>query len=175
VFRGLTWIDWVSAGGAILSVIGVAVALWQLRKTARAATAAKEATERTERRLALNQILIIVPQLLTIEQDLEAAANDGDVKAVIRYLYRWRGMANELRGLLGDEVAGDYRDLRSLLQKSSALASRAKSNLFRDPKSPLEVTRQVRTIISDVCDQCGTFAGQLRAYSREVIGEPRAK
>jgi hypothetical protein len=89
--EGLTWVDWVGVSSGVLSVLGLGFAYWQLRRTAKAATAARDAIERTERRLALNQILVIVPQLLAIEQD-----------------WKWRLMTTT-RGLLYDTFIGGGR------------------------------------------------------------------
>jgi hypothetical protein len=68
--------DWISVAALIVSVIGFTFTIWQLVRTANAAEATKRAIERTEKRMALNHLLVLLPQFRLIENDLDPAAAD---------------------------------------------------------------------------------------------------
>ena len=70
--------DWLGVAGLGVSVIGFGVAIWQLIRTANAAVATREAVERTEKRMAINHLLILLPQFRIVEGELDRAAEEDE-------------------------------------------------------------------------------------------------
>lgn len=50
-------VNWIGVIGSFLSLIGVIIAIWQIRKTRRIAQAAKDASERTQKIISRNLLL----------------------------------------------------------------------------------------------------------------------
>jgi len=82
-----TWLNIsLSVAGLVVSVGGFWIAIAQIRKTTGAVNAASAAIQKTERHLALNQLLVLIPQLLQIEADLEVAVGAAEADAVGRLI-----------------------------------------------------------------------------------------
>lgn len=155
----VTWADWVQLIGLFG---GFALAFWQLRRTRKAADAARDAVQRTEAHLATNSILTLIPAILSLERDLDDAVTDGDCKAAIRGLARWRQLASELRGLLhADE---NRQQLVGLLQRSTALAASAKSSILRPNVDLAKATLACRKEFAEVSEALGVVSGELKNY-----------
>jgi hypothetical protein len=165
----MNWWDWISVVGAILTFLGVVVAGQGIRLTyaqAKEAVTAAEATQkavaRVTKHLASNQLLLLLPQLLQIQEQLDGTTvGNQDVEARA-LLVRWHHLASESIGLLTG-MGWEDQDFLDRVKKSVALASKAKRVLLRGNKTVIEATEQVRAAMEDVCGEISTLAGQFRA------------
>ena len=69
-------VNWISIIGSILSLIGVGIAIWQIRLVKKAAVAAKEAADQTQKTISQNLLLSNVHTCIK---------NLGEVQSFVRY------------------------------------------------------------------------------------------
>jgi hypothetical protein len=151
--------DWIVLAGLIVSVIGFTFAIWQLTRTAKAAEAAQAAIERAEQKMALNHLLVLLPQFRLIENDLDAAAQEDDRGLARRSLVAYAHFAAEVAAILQGQEKVD-QTLVTDLRNSASQASQAKAALIDTPsgKSTKQLTREVRARLSGLSIHIGTLA-----------------
>lgn len=106
-----TWISTVADWASIAGIFGLAATFVQLLRTKSAVSAAQRAISRTEAHLAMNQTLILLPQLQKLEDDLDAAVDGGHQDAALRHLGQWRSVAMEIYGLIKEQPYAEPRAL----------------------------------------------------------------
>lgn len=158
--------DWISAAGLVVSVIGFAIAIWQLARTAKASEATRFAIERTEKRMALNHLLVLLPQFHLIENDLDRAAEDNDRALARRALVSYSRFAAEVATILKGQDTVD-QTLIIDLQSSAREASRAKASLIDAPSTrhTKQLTKEVRERISGLSVHIGAIATNYQISS----------
>lgn len=156
--------DWIG----ILSVAGLALAIWQVYRTRKAVDAANSAIQRTQRQLAIHQALVVIPQLQKLEGDIDLAVSGGTREAAIRYLAEWRRLASDVCGLVGTHAS---EEIVRTVQQSAVAAGEAKSLILSPSNELLPNTDHARARIAAACEGLGTLAGELKAYS--IDGDPK--
>lgn len=158
--------DWLSLAGLVVSVVGFAIAIWQLIRTANASVATKAAVERTEKRMALNHLLVLIPQFRLLENDLDFAAQDNDRALARRSLVSYAQFAAEVATILQGQD-GVEQDLVEKLRSSATEASRTKGTLIDAPLSrhTKDLTRGVRDQISGLSVHVGGLATAFQISS----------
>lgn len=139
----LSFSDWLGIIGLIVTTIGFGVTIWQLVRTANASIATKKAIEATARRMSLNHLLVLLPQLRVIEGDLDAAMAEDDRKLAIRTLVNYSHTANQVASLLETEGEAVDGDLITRLRSSASEAGRAKSALVTSSRGTVKSTAKV--------------------------------
>lgn len=162
----------VSVVGVLVSIGGFALAYHQLRRTADATVATQAAMERTEQRMALNHLLVLLPQFQAIEASLDRACEADDRPSAIAALSTCTRVSSELSGvLLNVETAGD--GLVDRLRNLSESASAAK-NLLVEAASNRKVhaiTSSVRQLLSETSAQ---IAESGATYRTSIVTERMA-
>lgn len=157
-----TWFDWLSL---VLTLIGFGVTIWQLVRTANASIATKNAVEGTERRMALNHLLVLLPQFRLIEADLDTSARMDDHDLAIRALVTYTHTASEVAGLLKSSSEIDPAIVASL-EEMSRLASTTKGEIVDDTSMFVKTaTKEFRSRLVDVTSQVG---GLVSHFTKEA-------
>lgn len=153
--------------GVLITVAGFTITIWQILRTARASEATRKAVQSTEARMALNHILVVIPQLRILEQDLDRAIEDGDRLAAMRALGSYSYVVSEVSGLLGEQDVMDAETVERL--KSSAVAAgQAKSRLLDSANTmPKSATREFRQDLAEVATALNALVGRYRLQSEE--------
>lgn len=150
------------------AVVGFGVTFWQLRKTKDAANAASDAARRAQRQISRGNILMLLPQIQRIEDELERAIQLDQVQLAISWLATWRWQAGQLRGLLPNEN-NQRRRLHRSLQASISVAAETKIRLL-DPAQASDlvaITNAVRAAIAAVTNELGALAVEYGASTEE--------
>ncbi|MEV0803928.1 hypothetical protein AB0I34_39985 [Kribbella sp. NPDC050281] len=162
----VSWVDWAQVVGAAAGLVGLWFTWRQARKARTEATAAKEsadaataAVDRTQRQLRANQILILIPQLRWVAQEMDAAIAENDRALTRRHLDNWRWQAGHVNGLLLDDRPSPRKVLKSL-QESVSLATTSTSSLLSDSRPILDACGQAREAIHTACNLLTVFVGQ---------------
>lgn len=163
--------DYLGIAGLAVSVIGFGVAIWQLIRTANATSATRKAIERTEKRMALNHLLILLPQFRILESDLDRAAEDDDRPAARTALVSYAHFAAEVATILKSQIASD-QTLVVDLQASSREASLVKASLIDSPeeRNTRELTKGIREQMSNLSVHIGSLATTYQISSNEAGG-----
>jgi chemotaxis protein histidine kinase CheA len=139
--------DTLAIWGLVLSFVGLAVtavgfilAIKQLRKTATAAEAATAAISGANAQMVHNHLLILLPQIQTLEADLDAAIIAGEKEDAARALVSFSHAANQIAALLTSNTrpstdASLEQELRSTAKKASEL----KAAIVKGSKKTLPV------------------------------------
>lgn len=154
----------VAEWSSIVSLLGVGVAIWQVVRTRNAVTAAQAAIERTERHLAVNQLLVLIPQLQRLEPELNISLTAKVREPIIRHLAEWRRLAGDVYGLAKDEEYSDDQ-LLDLLQQSAASAATAKRRILKGDSDLLRSCGPALRDIDAACEALAQLSGQLKRYS----------
>ena len=151
--------DWLSLAGQVVSVIGFGVAIWQLMRTANASIETKKAVERTEQRMALNHLLVLLPQFRQLENDLDHAAQEDDRPLARRTLVSYAHFATEVAAILQGQDKVD-ESLVTELRSTARDASRAKGALIDTPKcrDTRQLTKEARDAIASLSMHINTIA-----------------
>lgn len=114
----------------------------------------------------VNHLLVLLPQLRMIENDLDQAAADDDKKLARRALISYTHTASQVASLL-EAVDGpvDY-ELVSRLKSSAKLASAAKATIVNNARTTVRTA--TRDVAEQVADISGLTAGLLTQYQTKV-------
>ncbi|WP_066364616.1 hypothetical protein [Herbidospora mongoliensis] len=151
-----------------LSLLGFALTLWQLMKARRAAEAARDAALQAQGAIRKNSVLMLIPQLLRTEEELDRAVRDSSVELTMVWLTSWKSQASQLRGFL--ELASlQNNDVMKALQSSVAKATIVRLDLTQQAKgiNLVLATRAARESISLVTVELSALA----AVQATQIGE----
>jgi hypothetical protein len=154
----------VAEWSSILSLLGVGIAIWQLVRTRRSVSAARGAIERTEAHLAVNQLLVLIPQLQRLEPELNVALTTQGREAVIRHLAEWRRLAGDVYGLAKNQQYGDD-ELLGALQQSAASAALVKRRILDPKRDLLKTSAPALRDIDAACEALARLSGQLKRNS----------
>ncbi|KQR06433.1 hypothetical protein ASF74_03425 [Arthrobacter sp. Leaf145] len=152
------WLDVANGWLAVpLQLVGFGIAYWQIFKTRSVAVAARDAAKRTEEQIGGNLLLLILPQLVQIETNLEWSVSRIDRHAAMHYLGSWRWQAGQLSGHLARQ--DDSQEMLALIQASIAMAADTKLAL-QDEKS--DVARRCKSAQKTIAAVTGKL-GELTA------------
>lgn len=160
-WQGLTFSDQLGVVGLVVSIVGFALAIQQLRKTAKASEATKTAIEETARRMSMNHLLVLLPQLRVIEADLDAAAAEDDRRLAIRSLVSYSHTVNQVASLMEGE-AGVSSDMMEKLRGSARIAGAAKSSLVTNNR--LAVRSATKAAIEEIGEVSSSAAGLVAQF-----------
>ncbi|MCI4657555.1 hypothetical protein [Cryobacterium zhongshanensis] len=142
-----------------LAIVGFLIALQQISKTRDAAEAAKDAAEAATKHIGSNLLLVVLPQLVQIETNLEWAVGRGDRNAAIHYLGAWRWQAGQVRGHLMTKKS-PHAEFLAQLQTSIAIAADTKLAL-QDPAADIpRRTKSVQKMIALVTGMVGELTAR---------------
>lgn len=158
--------DWLGVAALAVSVVGFGVAIWQLIRTANAARAATKAVERTEQRMAVNHLLVLLPQFRLLENDLDRAAEDNDRPSARGALVSYSHFASEVATILKSQPEVDATIVLEL-EISAREASLAKASLIDAPnnKTTKQLTKDVRERMSTLSLHVGVLATSYQALT----------
>lgn len=163
--------DWNALGswlGLAVSVAGFSIAIVQIRKTRSAAEAARAAVISTERRYASNTLLIVLPQLLQIDEDLGAALEAGRRTDVRALLTQWRHTAGHARGVASQSSRQELLSLATVFQRSISRAMTAERALADDSTDLHAATARVRAAIIAAAAAASEHLGSLQTYTGDA-------
>jgi hypothetical protein len=151
------WLEDLNGWASIpLAVAGFLIAIRQIQKTLAAAQAAKSAAENASTQIGQNLLLLVLPQLVQIETNLEWAVARNDRDAAIHYLSAWRWQASQVRGhLIGRE---DTQEV-FLVQLQSSIATAADTKLALQDLSA-DVAKRSRSVQKTIALVTGSL-GEL--------------
>jgi hypothetical protein len=141
-----------------LAIVGFGFTIYQISKTRKAAEAAADAARSTQYGIIRNSLLILIPQLQRVEEELERAVRAESDDLVVTWLSNWRWQAGQVRGLLA-QASPQNRKVLSSLQSSIAMAAQVKSAIIDGPLEELPIiTKAARDAIADVTNELGALA-----------------
>lgn len=151
-----------------LAIIGFGVAYFQIRKTRAAAESARDAALAARSDASRAAILILLPQLQRVEEQIDRAVETRSVELVLSWSNAWRWQASQLSGHI-DVVASSRPQLPQLLQASVMAASTAKTALVGSSTPPdiARATKRMRDAIMAVTSELGALTVH---YSSPVEG-----
>lgn len=154
--------------GDVLSIIGLAIAIWQLWRMGKITAATKKAIDDATKRIGVYNLLLIVPKLSRLEHEIENAAIKKSSEELRRLLVDWRESASELRGVLASDGDGSSH-LDALAKESINLAALAKHNLIgKESPDLLNATKRVRNSIEQVCRETTMLAAQITSTANPL-------
>lgn len=153
------WVDWVTVAALLLTLVGLLLTWRQARKATNAAKAAERANRQTERQIRLRQLMVLVPQLNWILNELDSAIEDADPRLIRRYLGNWRAQATFIHGILSGIKPEDQRIIRCLLKSVSLAGNASAASLSNDTSVQPDYMR-ARTAIATACDILNSWVGR---------------
>ncbi|MQA35663.1 hypothetical protein [Modestobacter roseus] len=121
--------DWLSFGQLVFTVLGFGLAFFQLRRGAEAAEGSQQLLKNLGLRLLGNDLLVLLPQLQRVEDDIYYAVKSGDPDLVEKHLVIYARSASHVAELLRKHEGDENRALVDLLDQTIKAATRAKGEL----------------------------------------------
>lgn len=162
IWSGWELPDWVSVIGFPLGIVAFGMAWWQLGRTKKSADAARDAVRDTQRQLADNHLLVLVPQLVQAQRDVQTAADRGDHEGCQRSLDEWRDVANNVKTLLRKK--GERADLVDRLAEAVAFVVTARDALEDHERSVISSTAHARDRIRSAGDRATEIVTERMAF-----------
>ncbi len=155
----------------VLGILGLALALYQVRKAEKAALAAKRAVESRVAQSNIYSLLLLIPEVAMVERELSRAARADEVNETQRLIRDWLARASELNGLLKEHDSGTS-ELMTKVQESIALGTSSQNTLNKASAKPSSSTRILRERASEVVGLARTEGARLRAHSPSIVTIP---
>jgi hypothetical protein len=162
----ISWVDWTTIVGVLLALIGLFLTWRQAKNAANSAEAAKQAVSNTEQRIRLNQLMVLIPQLRWIANELDNAISTEDGSLVRRQLESWRWQAGNIHGMLESVDPNQAKLLRDL-QQSVGLARAASSTLMAKVGSVNSECAKVRASIVIASDELNIWLGKSSTQAQD--------
>jgi hypothetical protein len=169
--------NWLNIAGAVATVLGLGIAVGQIRlardqidHAVSVAQATQEAVSVTRDKLAKALLIEVIGELKQTDRHLHAAISDeqsaGDVG---QHLAAWRDGAYDAMALI-DGFKGLPRGLRNSLIETGKGAAELRDSLAPDPGARRSQTAQIRAEISGACGLLSAATMKLKLD----MGEDRA-
>ncbi|MEU5136289.1 hypothetical protein [Streptomyces californicus] len=140
------------------AVVGFGVTIWQSRKAQSAAEAARDAARSAADSISRASLLVLIPQMQRVEEELERAVRDKSTDLALSWLSTWRWQAGQARGFLSSSTA-DEVEVLTALQASVTAARSAKAKLIETQTVDIVVaTKQALSAIGKVTGELGALA-----------------
>ncbi|MFE6409034.1 hypothetical protein ACFVOR_19145 [Streptomyces sp. NPDC057837] len=150
-----------------IATVGFVLTYRQARKAKDAAEAAEEATTRSTENISRASLLVLIPQMQRVEEELEQAVREKSIDLTISWLSTWRWQAGQARGFLNTSNA-DELQLLDDLQTSVTAARNAKSRLIETgAPDVVKSTKQALQAIGRVTGELGSLAA---SYGMQLGG-----
>ncbi|MFD9880593.1 hypothetical protein ACFWZT_03895 [Streptomyces alboflavus] len=153
--------DIVDKASAITSipfaVAGFGITIWQSWRAATAAEKAQLAAESMRDRISKSSLIMLIPQLMRIEDEIDRAVNENDVRLVVSWINTWRWQAGQAKGLLQAAKADDPKVMKSL-QASITACGDAKNTLVAGSADLVQDSAAARKAISKAAGELGSLA-----------------
>lgn len=143
-----------------LQVGGFGIAIWQIKKARNSADSARQAIISTQDAIARNNLLLLIPQLRRLEQQLQSAIKGDHRDLVGSHLDDWRYHASTLRGVL-EQVGDGTTELLQHVQASVTQARYARLAIQKSSADIVKATRLAQGAIMRVTDEATTIASGL--------------
>jgi hypothetical protein len=149
----------IAAAGSVLSLIGVAIAIWQIRKTLRVAEAAQRAAEETQRAITRSVLLTDLSTCTTALEELKALIRGKRVEAALLRVTDLNTQLTQLQSLHGASPS-EPLDFAQILTQLSILRELLERKLNEEKVVVNPV--QVNTVLSSISDQLNSWIGKQK-------------
>jgi hypothetical protein len=151
--------DAIGIAGIAVTVIGFGLTIWQLVRTANATVATKRAIKEANARMIVNHLLVLSPQIASLEIELDSAISVGDKVAAIKALVTYSHAATQIAALLESQPDNVDGSLILELRSSARAASVSKAALVSGVTKPLGLfLRSVALEISHTASSCAAIS-----------------
>ncbi len=158
--------DWLSLGQLVFTVLGFWLAIQQLKRTATEAETTNKKLEGLRARMASNDLLVALPALQKIEDDLDKALKSKDESAVVSGLTAYARSATEVVATIGarPDIAEDEL-VKSLAQVAKA-ATKTRGQLSKGV--PPDLTALVLPVMTKMFAVSPEISAVIARLQREV-------
>lgn len=169
-FGGGAWTraDALSLAQVVFTVLGFWVAISQLRRTATAAELTNKRLSRYNARLSGNDLLVGLPELQKIEDELDAALKKPDEDEVERCLVRYTRRSAQIIAILEGEDDAEDASLLESLRVASKASAKAKADIS---KGGAAVAPAARSALGKIVTASGDVSGAITRRHRKLDDE----
>jgi hypothetical protein len=150
-----SWDRIITVGSLPLTLIGLAITIYQITKARSAAEAARDSARKAVADARRGTLLVLLPQLHRVEEQLDRAVRDNSIDLAVAALTSWRWQAGQVRGHLG--TTDGVQSLIDALDSSNEICARVKGRLTEANTGGevAKLTRSARNKISEVNSAIG--------------------
>jgi hypothetical protein len=156
----------ISVGGFWAAIVQIRQARSAARDASSKAEVAAQTAEATARALAQNQLLLIIPGMVTLGQRMDRAANTAaPIPDIADLINEWNALAARAHGLLDPTPTNDK--IRAAIDRSIEKCSRAKEDMRQGTNVAVD-TLAARVSVDKVLQLVSAYSGRaLRHIERE--------
>ncbi|MEZ7157262.1 hypothetical protein ACBR38_19800 [Streptomyces sp. MAD19A] len=103
---------------------------------------------------------MLIPQLVRIEDEIDRAVNENDVRLVVSWLNTWRWQASQAKGYLQAAKADDPKVMKAL-QASITASGETKNILVAGTSDLIQDSAAARKAISKAAGELGSLAANF--------------
>lgn len=145
---------------------------WKARNKAGAADTAAKAAEaaarRAERRIADNQLLLMIPEMNGFRRELDLAVDRGSRDDTLRLLGGWPALASQLQAILERIDPEGHKKLTDDLRRSGKLTGKAKNSIIAGNEDLIPATEKARELIDEICSESSKIVGTMKAFTESM-------
>lgn len=169
-YSSIGWLDWLTIAGFVLTLAGLYLTWRQARDATGAANAASRAVQRTQKQIRSNQLMVLIPQLTWIANEVDWAIERENFDVVRRFLNSWRQHAGNVHGILMAQAPNESEILK-MLRHSIGMAAVADGVLFKKDKSTRRDCTEAREAIRSSIDLLNPWLGRNATEAPDWTGE----
>ena len=152
--------------GLVITILGFYLAIKQLQKTATATEATRDAIVAANKRMLLNHLLVLAPQLVVIEADMDAAVAIGNEDGAIRSLVAFSHAAVQISALLEAQSEDNHSALVAELRSAATNSTAAKSAIVSGSPKPLKLL--LKNVLGEVASTSAKCSALTTIYQIKV-------
>jgi len=149
----------LSAAQLFFTCVGFGIAIWQLVRTA-------SLLEKVRSRLIENDLLVALPELHKLEDELDDSVKGGDPSVVERMLVKYSRSSSRISALLQIESTAAEEPLVLLLAQAGNSAQKAKAELAQG--SDRELAEVVKLAMGKVAKVSAEASGLIARLEKRV-------
>lgn len=134
--------DWLSLAQLVFTVAGFGAAICQLRRTTTAAEETTSAVNLLHVRFLVNDLLLALPRLHKLEDDIDSAIKVNDASRLEQELVQYARTSSEIAAMLESRSEANDEELIKLLGQAGRASTKAKALLVSGSTAPVVTTVQ---------------------------------
>lgn len=157
--------DWVSAAGSVLSLIGVVIAIIQIRKVRTSSDAAKNAALHTSVALQLNMSMIDISGCINLIEEIKTLVRSGRYEAALLRVSDLMGKMIQIKSFPTTPNMASMEGMQSMLAQLGVLRDLLERKIH---KASTQISQsQVNKTLSGIADDLNAWIGSNRFHTQE--------
>lgn len=155
------WANWMSVIGFPLSVIGLIIAIWQIRTSIRVSEAAKKASEETRMEISRTYIIFDFASSLKIMEEIKTLNRLSAWHIVIERYSQLKTLLISVKNSDHNLAADDESKIQNAIIQIAKLESKIEKHLYR-PSTSIQDVVKMNNVMSNTLEKLSQVLTKIR-------------